>query len=151
MADTMAQITKEVNAALRNANKRVGIDVRNDLMQEAMATVYSYPAKAYPRRMNLAKPSGYKINTSDNGLEIVPLDPPNTWPSVPPATVNKDLPSLIEEGDSSLAGKSRGGQHYDFVPIGPRPWFSNVKDDLDNDRLAVLYANALAGQGIDIG
>lgn len=133
-----SELTKQVQKKIDNSlNKEVFKTIQKVEQEEITATVYDvYEPTVYQRRrknggMEDIKNIQKKQEAKNGILEVVNVTKPNPQ-ARDGATTNKDLPYLIEHGESYI-----GNNHYDY-PAYPyasaRPFTKNTIIELNQDK-----------------
>lgn len=143
-------------------------EVKETELRHIKSDVYAvYKPKDYFRRYehtgmldpnNIVIMDEFGDNTVTNGnLSIVNITSPKSYTADGEATVNKDLPELIEYGHENYLNKNPTANGYDY-PYGtdtsfiePRPFTANTINELQNTKAHVVaLKEGLSSKGFDV-
>ena len=172
MAGSLDSIVAEAKKAAHEAIETTIQDIISDATYAAEMEIYASPVKKYKRRYSFSDPGEYYHFADGLRGYVAPAQTPNSEGD-PTPTTDKDLPLLIESGGFGARSSSVGyfrktmdveeaglqpytfysvkyhNQKYDYMSIGPRPWWSDtIELAIKSDYLVVNCQEALAAHGI---
>lgn len=161
----MVDIQSAINNTLEN---EVFEEVKETELRHIQTDVYGvYKPKDYFRRganTGMLDPNNIVImdesgnsSVSNGNLSVVNITPPKAYTPDGEASINKDLPELIEYGHEDYLDKTPTGRGYDY-PFGkdtaflePRPFTENTIDELQTTKAHIVaLKKGLSSKGFNI-
>lgn len=163
--DLMVSVQSAIDNTLEN---EVFEEVKETELRHIEKDVYAvYKPNDYFRRYehtgmldpnNIVITDEFGDNTVTNGkLSVVNITSPKSYTADGEATINKDLPELIEYGHKNYLNKNSTANGYDY-PYGtdtsfiePRPFTANTIDELQTTKAHVVaLKKGLSSKGFDV-